>query len=459
MPYRLLETAYTHALQYLATLPDRPVIGSADYASLLAALGGPVPDRESDPRTVIDSLSREAALGVMATAGPRYFGFVIGGSLPVAVAADWIATAWDQNAALYVMSPAAAAIEEIAARWVLDLLSLPPSASVGFVTGAHTANVTALAAARHDVLRRAGWDVESDGLQGAPRVTVLAGQEAHTSISAACRMIGLGSSTLVRVGSDDQGRMRAGQLEAALASTSGPRIVCAQAGNVNTGASDPFGEVVRVSHDHGAWVHVDGAFGLWAAAVPALTHLVAGVERADSWTTDAHKWLNVPYDCGIVITAHPAAHRAAMSQAAAYLIPAPNEERDGIDWVPEASRRARAIPVYAVLRQLGRSGLAGLVERCCRLATRMAARLESSPGVLILNDVVLNQVLVRFDADGVDVTPAVIAAVQADGTCWCGGTNWQGRPAMRISVSNWRTTEDDADRSADAILGAFDALR
>ena len=460
MPYRLLETAYAQAMQFLDTLPDRRVIGNAEFASLVETLGGPVPDHESDPLAVIDALSREAERGVVATAGPRYFGFVTGGSLPVAVAADWMATAWDQNAGLHVMSPAASAIEEIAARWVLDLLSLPPAASVGFVTGAHMANVSALAAARNDVLRRAGWDVEALGLQGAPRITVLAGSEAHASIGAACRMIGLGSSTIHRVGSDEQGRMRADRLDAALASTAGPRIVCAQAGNVNTGASDPFRDIIRASHDQGAWVHVDGAFGLWAAAVPALKHLVAGVEHADSWTTDGHKWLNVPYDSGIVITAHPAAHRAAMSQAAAYLIQAPNEERDGMDWVPEASRRGRAIPVYAVLRQLGRSGLVELVERSCRLARRIRDRLNAKPEVVILNDVVLNQVLVRFDAaDGVNVTPEVIAAVQEGGVCWCGGTNWQGQPAMRISVSNWRTNEADVDRSVEAILSAFRSVR
>jgi glutamate/tyrosine decarboxylase-like PLP-dependent enzyme len=454
---KILQRAFDHARDFLEQLPERPVVPRVDPSSLRAALGGPVPGRASDPLAVIDALARDGGRGIVASAGPRYFGFVTGGSLPVAVAADWIATVWDQNAALHVMSPAVSAIEQIAGRWLLDLLSLPHDASVGFVTGAHTANVTALAAARHEVLRRAGWDVEEMGLQGAPRIAVLAGAEAHSSIGAACRMIGLGASTIVRVGADEQGRMRADLLAAALECTSGPRIVCAQAGNVNTGASDPFVEIIRASHHHGAWVHVDGAFGLWAAAAPSLKHQVAGVEGADSWTTDGHKWLNVPYDSGIVITAHPAAHRAAMSQTAAYLIPAAQEERDGMDWVPEASRRARAVPVYAVLRQLGREGIADLVERCCRLAVRMADRLRADPSVAILNDVVLNQVLVRVDADdGTNITPAVIAAVQGDGTCWCGGTSWQGQPAMRISVSNWSPTERDVDRAAQAILRARD---
>ena len=451
----LLDKAHAHAMAFLDTLPERRVAATAGYNAIVEALGGPVPDHETDAVTVIDALVREAERGVVAGAGPRYFGFVTGGSLPIAVAADWVATAWDQNAALQVMSPAASAIEEAAARWVLDLLALPRTASVGFVTGAHTANVTALAAARHEVLRRVGWDVEAMGLHGAPRVTVVAGAEAHTSIGAACRMIGLGASTIVRVEADDQGRMRSDRFERALQTTSGPRIVCAQAGNVNTGASDPFREIVAAAHEHGAWVHVDGAFGLWAAVAPSLSHQVAGVQGADSWTTDAHKWLNVPYDCGIVIVAHPAAHRAAMSQSADYLIRAESEERDGMDWVPEASRRARGVPVYAVLRQLGRSGLAGLVERCCRVSRRMADRLREHDGVVILNDVVLNQILVRFEgADGTNLTPAVIAAVQKDGTCWCGGTSWEGQPAMRISVSNWRTTDSDADRSAAAILRA-----
>jgi glutamate/tyrosine decarboxylase-like PLP-dependent enzyme len=315
------------------------------------------------------------------------------------------------------------------------------------------ANVTALAAARHEVLRRAQWDVEALGLQGAPQLTVIAGEEAHVSIHAACRLIGVGSRTTMRVATDDQGRMRPDALEWALSATSGAVIVCAQAGNVNTGACDPISEIVALAREHGAWVHVDGAFGLWAAASPAHRGLVAGIEEADSWTTDAHKWLNVPYDSGIVIVRHAASHRAAMSHAAAYLIPAKGEQRDGGDWVPEASRRARAVPIYVVLRMLGKTGVAGLVERCCRLAARMAERLRSTSGIHILNDVVLNQVLVRVEGPDPDaLTRAMIARIQEDGTCWCGGTTWHGMAAMRISISNWSTTEADIDKAADAIL-------
>jgi glutamate/tyrosine decarboxylase-like PLP-dependent enzyme len=318
--------------------------------------------------------------------------------------------------------------------------------------------VTALAAARHEVLRRAGWDVEARGLQGAPVITVVAGAEAHSSIPAACRLLGLGSATIVRVAHDGQGRMRLDGLERALKEVAGPVIVCAQSGNVNTGAFDPVGDIADLAHRRNAWVHVDGAFGLWAATVPELKHHVRGIERADSWATDAHKWLNVPYDSGIVMTAHPAAHRAAMGQAAAYLIPGEGQQRDPSDWVPELSRRARSITVYSTLKALGRRGVQDLVLRCCALARRMADRLAGSPGVRILNDVVLNQVLVRFDDwHGGNITPAVISAVQQDGTCWLGGTTWEGESAMRISVSRWATTEADIDRSADAIARCYES--
>ena len=455
----VLNTAHARATEFLSRLSDRPVNATAPFSELVATLGGPFPERGADPSGVIDALARDAAPGIVSTAGPRYFGFVTGGSYPVAVAADWLVSTWDQNGGLFVMSPAVSALEQVTMRWVLDALSLPQTASVGFVTGAHTANITALAAARHEVLRRAGWDVEKDGLQGAPRVTVIAGAEAHSSIPAACRLVGFGSATIVQVASDDQGRMRVDALDAALASTSGPRIVCAQSGNVNTGASDPFTEIAGRTRAHGAWLHVDGAFGLWAAASRNRRQQVAGVEAADSWTTDAHKWLNVPYDSGIVIVAHPAAHRAAMSQRAAYLIPAVGEQRDGMDWTLEASRRARVVPIYAVLRSLGREGLEALVEHCCRIAARMADQLRHAPGVTILNDVVLNQILVRFsNARGGNITDAVIAAIQAGGECWCGGTAWQGKPAMRISVSSWKTTEADADRAVAAIVRAQEGM-
>jgi glutamate/tyrosine decarboxylase-like PLP-dependent enzyme len=453
----VLAVAHTRALQFLARLAERPVNATATFAELLSSLGGPLSDEGTDPSAVIDALARDAEPGIVSTAGPRYFGFVTGGSYPVAVAADWLVAAWDQNGGLFVMSPAVSALEQVTMRWILDALSLPPASSVGFVTGAHTANIAALAAARHEVLRRAGWDVEMHGLQGAPRVTVIAGAEAHSSIPAACRLVGFGSATIVQVAADDQGRMRVDALDAALSSTSGPRIVCAQAGNVNTGASDPFTEIAERTRAHDAWLHVDGAFGLWAAASRYRRQQVAGVEAADSWTTDAHKWLNVPYDSGIVIVAHAAAHRAAMSQRAAYLIPGVGEQRDGMDWTLEASRRARVVPLYAVLRSLGRDGLETLVEHCCRIAARMANQLRNAPGVTLLNDVVLNQLLVRFSNErGENITSDVIAAVQAGGECWCGGTTWEGQPAMRISVSSWKTSEADADRSVAAIVRAVD---
>jgi glutamate/tyrosine decarboxylase-like PLP-dependent enzyme len=450
-----LTRAHEHALAFLRALPDRPVGPSASFEELVSALGGALPDGPRDPSTVIDDLVERLTPGLLAVGGPRYFGFVIGGTVPAALAADWLVSTWDQNSALHIMSPAVSALETCTARWILEALGLPAESSVGFVTGAHTANVTALAAARHEVLRRARWDVEALGLQGAPPLTVIAGEEAHASVAAACRLIGVGSKPIIRVATDAQGCMRPDALEWALSATSGPTIVCAQAGNVNTGACDPMMPIGELVRERGAWLHVDGAFGLWAAASSRLQELVAGVAQADSWATDAHKWLNVPYDSGLVIVRHAAAHRAAMSQTAAYLTPAEGEQRDGADWVLEASRRARAVPIYAALRSLGRSGLAELVDRCCRLAERMATLLREVSGIHVLNDVVLNQVLVRFmSPSGENTTARVIAAIQAAGVCWCGGTMWVGEPAMRISISNWRTTEQDIDRSAASIVEA-----
>jgi glutamate/tyrosine decarboxylase-like PLP-dependent enzyme len=454
--YEVLDRARDLAHAYLREAPTRHVGGTATRASLGAALGGPVPEHPHDPIDVIEQLSRDADPGLAATVGPRYFGFVTGGALPVTVAADWLASAWDQNGALYVMAPAVAVMEDIVSGWLVDLLGLPRGSSVGFVTGCHMANFTGLAAGRHEVLRRVGWDVEAQGLQRAPRVTVIVGGEVHVSAVGALRMLGFGTDELVRVPVDNQGRMRADLLQDALQSSSGPTIVCTQAGNVATGASDPVGRIVDLAHAKGAWVHVDGAFGLWAAAVPELAGQVAGVDRADSWATDAHKWLNVPYDSGLAIVADPAPHRAALSLKASYLQRGDDEERVGMDWVPESSRRARVIALYALIRTLGREGIADLVRRNCALARRMAARLSAQPGVAVLNQVVLNQVLVQFSGElgtSSDATTRdVIERVQADGTCWAGGAVWQGHELMRISVSNWSTTEDDIDRSADAIL-------
>lgn len=450
----LLERTRAHALRYLSSVDARHVGTRASRSELLAALGGPLPAERSAPADVIDALAAGADPGIVATVGPRYFGFVTGGVHPAALAADWLVSTWDQNPSMYVLSPAVAVIEDVAAAWVLEALGLPAHASVGFVTGAQMANMTALGAARHEVLRRAGWDVEARGLQSAPRVHIVVGAEAHSSIYASLRFLGFGTTTVRCVAADDQGRMRADALACELDACDGPTIVCAQAGHVATGAFDPFEAIVSAAHARGAWVHVDGAFGLWAAASPVLRALTSGVELADSWATDGHKWLNVPYDSGIVVCAHSGPHRAAMSQFASYFVRGSDEERNGMDWVPEASRRARAVPVYATLRALGRSGLAALIERCCALASRMATILRREPGIEILNEVVLNQVLVRCGIE----TAAVIAQVQQEGVCWLGGTEWRGAPAMRVSISSWRTTEEDIDRSAESIVRAHRAV-
>jgi len=450
-PALLRQTAEL-AIQHLTTLESRPAGSRRTATELSAALAAPLPEAGVAPEQVIDDLVHDLDGGVVASPGPRYFGFVTGGALPAALAADWLAGAWDQNAFSAISSPAAAAVEAVATGWLKALLRLPGDASVGLVTGAQMANVTALAAARHAVLARCGWDVGEDGLIGAPQVRVFAGAEAHVTVRRALRLLGLGSGTATEVEADDQGRMRADALAGALAVGAGPAIVCAQAGNVDTGACDPLVDVIAAARDHGAWVHVDGAFGLWAATSPTLASLVAGAEAADSWATDAHKWLNVPYDCGVVAVADAAAHRAAMAMHAAYLVRAGEDERSNSDWVPEASRRARGMAVYAALRSLGRTGVTALVERCCALARRMAAALEREPAIAVLNDVVLNQVLVRVGDDA--ATDATVAAVQRDGTCWLAGTRWQGRAAMRISISNWATTEADIDRSAEAIRAA-----
>jgi glutamate/tyrosine decarboxylase-like PLP-dependent enzyme len=455
---RVLTRASELASEYLASVGSRPVAMPADLAALRAALGGPVPDGPSDPTAVVEALAAAADPGLVATAGPRFFGFVIGGSLPAAVGAEWLASAWDQNAAFYITSPAAAVAEEVAAGWLVELLGLPVGTSVGFVSGATMANFTALAAARHAVLARVGWDVERRGLQGAPPVTVVTHAGTHVTVYASLQMLGLGreGDRIRRVEADDQGRMRPDALRAELATIAGPVIVCVQAGNVNTGAYDPFEELVPIVHEHGGWAHVDGAFGIWAAAVPSLRSRMQGHDRADSWSTDAHKWLNVPYDSGLVFVRDAAAHHAAMTLSAEYYVETAGGERDPYNWTPESSRRARGFAVLAALRSLGRAGLVDLIERDCALARRMAERLSAAPGVTILNDVVLNQVLVGFDSD--DVTRAVIDAVQRDGTCWLGGTTWDGRAAMRVSVSGWQTTPDDIDRSADAILRCLAAV-
>ena len=441
-----------HAADFVETLETRPIRADAGVEALTAALGGPLPEEGEAPDEVVAALVEAAEPGLVGVPSGRYFGFVIGGGVPAAVAADMLATVWDQNAGLYVIGPAAAVVEEVCRVWLAELLGLPEHVSAAYVTGCQMAHVTALAAARHQVLADAGWDVAADGLAGAPPIRVIVGAKRHVTVDRALRLLGIGASSLVVVPTDDQGRMEVEALRTALAAGSGPTIVCAQAGEVNTGAFDPLDEIADAVEGTGAWLHVDGAFGLWAAASPKLRHLVRGSERADSWATDCHKWLNVPYDSGVAFCAHPDAHRAAIGVTASYLVHAEDKrERDEVDWTPEFSRRARGFAVYAALRSLGRAGVAELVERCCAHARRFGEEL-STAGADVLNDVVLNQVLVRF-GDG-DRTRAVIAAVQEDGTCWLGGTEWNGEHAMRISVSNWRTTDDDVERSLRAILAA-----
>jgi glutamate/tyrosine decarboxylase-like PLP-dependent enzyme len=457
MPERTagLRAAAEHAEAFLATVDDRPVAARSDAAAVRDALGGPLPDHGETPTAVIDALATGAEPGLVATAGPRHFGFVIGGALPAALAADWLVSAWDQCAAFHSLSPAAAAIEQITSAWTLELLGLPDTASVGFVTGGQGANTTCLAAARHAVLSRAGWNVERDGLIGAPAVRILCGEQAHATIYTSLRLLGLGENTAIRLPADGQGRMDADVLAETLAANDVPTIVCAQAGNVATGAFDAFGPIADACAAHDAWLHVDGAFGLWAAAAPATSHLTTGVERADSWAVDAHKWLNVPYDGAMAIVADPDAHLAAMRLAGPYLVADPGQ-RDNTNYVPESSRRARAVPVYAAIRSLGRAGIAEMIERNCAQARRMAKRLSGIPGAEVLNDVVLNQVLVRLPG-GDDANRAAVAAIQRDGTCWLGGTTWKGEYVLRVSISNWATTEEDIDRSAAAISAAVES--
>ena len=454
---RLLQRVAEYGDEFLASLDSRPVRETATVDELRTALDRPLPEEPAEPGRVIDELIEAAEPGVVAIPSGRYFGFVIGGALPAAVAADWLTSIWDQNAGLYAGGPSAAVVEEVAGRWLTELLGLPAGVSFGFVTGCQMAHVTALAAARQALLERHGWDVARGGLQGAPPLRVVVGEERHVTVDRALRLLGIGSTQLVVVPADDQGRMRAAALGEALATLDGPTIVCAQAGNVNTGSFDPLPQIADAAERAGAWLHVDGAFGLWAAASPELRYLTAGAERADSWATDAHKWLNVPYDSGVVFCAHPSAHRAAMATQASYLVHAePGGPRDQMDWNPEFSRRARGFPVYAAIRALGRSGIAAMVERCCAHARRFAELLGSADGVAILNDVVLNQVLVRFGDDDA-LTREAVRRAQDDGTCWVSGTTWHGVAAMRISVSNWQTSEADVERSVAALLEAASA--
>jgi len=451
----LLRRTAEIAADFIESLERRPVWPDASVSELRGTLGGALQDEPRDPLSVVEELAAAAEPGVVAIPSGRYFGFVIGGAVPASLAADWLTSVWDQNAGLVVCGPSAAVVEEVAGAWLKDLLGIPASASFSFVTGCQLAHVTGLAAARHAVLDRVGWDVERDGLTGAPPIRVFLGGKRHVTIDRALRLLGLGSEAATRVEADGQGRMRVEALAESLRDAEGPAVVCAQVGEVNTGAIDALPEIADLCAETGAWLHLDGAFGLWASASPALRPLVAGVDRADSWATDAHKWLNVPYDCGLAFVADPDAHRAAMRLVAEYLVVDEKATRDAMDWTPEFSRRARGFAVYAALRSLGRSGVAELIDRCCRHARTFGAELARLPGCEILNQIVLNQVLFRFADDA--TTSRVRSAVQQSGEAWMSGTTWDGRAAIRISVSNWRTSDEDVARTLEAFRHALAA--
>jgi glutamate/tyrosine decarboxylase-like PLP-dependent enzyme len=446
----LLADASTRAVRYVSGIGNRRMTPHPEDIVRLSALGGPMPEEPCDPQAVLALLDDVGSPATVASTGGRYFGFVTGATLPAALAANWIAGAWDQNAAMRVMSPVAAALEDITLGWLREAFALPPSTGVGFVTGATMANFTCLAAARHALLERAGWNVEENGLFGAPPLAVVVSDEVHVSVLKALAMLGLGRTRVTRLATDDQGRIKSDSLPVFDDRT----IVCIQAGNVNSGAFDPAAQICLRAHRHGAWVHVDGAFGMWATAAPARVHLMAGFADADSWATDCHKWLNVPYDSGLAFVREPQHLRQAMTVSAAYL--QASDSREPHHYTPESSRRARAIEIWAALRSLGRRGLAEMIERNCRLAARFASQLRTA-GYSILNDVVLNQVLVSFGDAA--VTKLVISELQTEGTCWCGGTEWHGQTAMRISVSGWATTEADVDQSAAAVLRVASATQ
>ena len=453
---KILERVLEEATGFLDSLPDRQVAARADVDGVAAALRRPLPEEGAEPLEVIEELIAGAEPGVVAMPSGRFFGWVIGGVLPATLAADWLTSTWDQNAGLLASSPGAAGVEWVASEWLLDLLGLPANSAVGFVTGAMIANFTCLAAARHDVLRRAGWDVERDGLRGAPPVTVIVGEERHETVDVALRFLGLGEGRSIAVPADDQGRIRLDAFADTLAAVGNNSvIVCLQAGNVHSGAFDPIAAAVDLAHQYGAWVHVDGAFGLWAAASGQYRHLVAGVERADSWASDAHKTLNVPYDSGLAIVAKAEAMYAAMGVHAAYLIQ--DERPDPFSTVPEFSRRARGFTVWAALRSLGRRGVAEMVARFCRHARRFAAGLAEMDGVRVVNDVVFTQVCVSFGTD--EATREVAARLLKDGTAWMTPSIWHGQAVLRISVSNWRTTDEDVDRSLAAVRRVLAEVR
>jgi glutamate/tyrosine decarboxylase-like PLP-dependent enzyme len=461
-----LDAAHKHASAYLEALPDRPLKVETDPARLRAALGDALSQAGESPAAVVERLAAAGALGVLPMSGPRFFSFVIGGTHPAGLAADWLTTAWDQNSGLYSPSPLAAVAEDVAAAWLLDLLGLPAASAVGFVTGGTMANFSCVAAARHVLLARAGWDVEADGLFGAPEVAVVVGAEAHSTLLVALRYIGFGAARVIRVPTDDEGAMLAPALAAALHGVAGrPTLVCAQAGEINTGACDPFDEIADACAAHGnTWLHVDGAFGLWAQASPTARALTAGVERADSWGVDAHKWLNTPYDCGLAIVREKSALAGAMTTEASYL-QVTEGQRNPSHFTPELSRRAHGFAVWATLAALGREGVRDMVERCCAHARRMRDALAGEPGAACLNDVVLNQAVFRFDAASGDeaasdaLTLAVANAVCASGEAYLHTSKFHGHTVMRFSVCNHLTTEADIDRTARAVIKAYRELR
>jgi len=460
----LLASAMGRALDYRHSAGDEDAPPPQTFSEAVAAFSGPTPQTGESGLSVIEALDRFARPGLREVVGPRFFGWVIGGSHPVGVAADWLTSAWGQNATNAAVAPAAAAAEAVAAKWLLDILDLPREASVGFVTGATTAHFVGLAAARNALLRQAGWDVEADGLFGAPPIEVLVGDEAHATVFAALSYLGLGARRLTRVATDSEGRMLPHALASALENVRTPPLVILQAGHINSGAFDPAAKLISLAKAHGAWVHVDGAFGLWARACPSREKLAAGFELADSWSTDGHKWLQAPYDCGFAIVRDPEAHQSAMAITASYLPAAAENVRDPSHYVPELSRRARGFAVWSMIRHLGRNGIAAIVERHCWIASRMAVRLAAEPGVSVLNDVWLNQIAVRFgEAEpgelGDRMTLETVRRLQTDNICFAGDARWRGRAILRISVSSMATMTDDADRACDAILAAWRAVQ
>ena len=454
----VLDVAAAHAATYIYTLGSRPIVAAAGLAELRRRLGKPLPDSGLPDETVIDELVRDTEGGILGSGGGRFFGWVIGGALPVAVAADWLTAAWDQNAASNATAPAEAVVEEVCGDWAKELLGIPSSASFAFVTGCQMAHTTALASARHKLLADRGWNVETSGLSGAPALKILTTENRHESILRSARLLGLGTDAVDYVQSDNMGRMEMGALEAALRRAGDvPVVVCLQAGDLNTGVFDPFRRACEIAHGTKAWVHIDGAIGLWVAASARHRHLLDGAEAADSWATDAHKWLNVPFDSGLVFVAHAPAHRAAFSQDTSYSIP-----REGLrnqkDWNPEWSRRGRAFPVYAAMRALGRTGIADIVDRCCAHADRLVRSIGALPGAEVVAAPTVNQGLVRFlsrDGDHDRFTDEVIGRIQAQGVAWFGGVTWRGMRVMRISVCNWRTTDEDIDRTIESVREAL----